>query len=452
VKPDNVHLLPDGRVKLTDFGIARLMFEATLTSNGQVFGTPSYMSPEQVAGKSLDARSDLFSLGVMLYEMVAGRKPFTGDSVITITYNIMNVAPAPLTGVPASADRIVARALAKDPSLRYRSAGEMAEEMRRAQTDFGQRPRTAGPGPASSPAWQPLSPSPPRAGTGNTSGGRSTGSAPPSLPGTGGGMPGAPSNPFGHLQPDDLWFPRPSRRRPSLSPRVRGAFSSLVILSIVGLILWFLCWSTWTAWQEFQYAGNRKTAEETAEKAHRMFSTGRFAEAAKLYHDAWRLAPTHPPMRVAKENAAVAAIRQGHRHVKNEQFSEAYDWFRRAVAYDADYPASYSELGFLNYRDGRGDMEQADRYWLRAIQLWEQRAIRATESNARLDAQRELEKLQRNVAVCWYNHAVLLEPMGRIPEAQYALRRAMYYGANTDVAMLAQQRLESYTPNWGGGS
>ncbi|HTE19901.1 MAG TPA: serine/threonine-protein kinase, partial [Armatimonadota bacterium] len=87
VKPDNVHLEPDGRVVITDFGIARLTFEPTLTADGQIFGTPSYMSPEQVTGKGIDKRSDLFSLGVMLYEMIAGRKPFSGDSVITITYN-----------------------------------------------------------------------------------------------------------------------------------------------------------------------------------------------------------------------------------------------------------------------------------------------------------------------------------------------------------------------------
>src|SRR5438093_6640026 len=144
VKPDNVHLLPDGRIKLTDFGIARLMFEASLTADGQVFGTPSYMSPEQVAGKPLDPRSDLFSLGVMLYEMVTGRKPFTGDSVITITYNIMNLTAAPLTGVPPSVDRIVARAMAKDPGLRYRSATDMVEEMRAARSELTNPTRTGG--------------------------------------------------------------------------------------------------------------------------------------------------------------------------------------------------------------------------------------------------------------------------------------------------------------------
>jgi serine/threonine-protein kinase len=130
VKPDNVHLEPDGRVVITDFGIARLTFEPTLTAEGQVFGTPSYMSPEQVTGKGLDRRSDLFSLGVMLFEMVAGRKPFTGDSVITITYNIMNMALPPLGGSLQHVDAVIRCATSKDPSQRYGSAAEMLEDLR----------------------------------------------------------------------------------------------------------------------------------------------------------------------------------------------------------------------------------------------------------------------------------------------------------------------------------
>jgi serine/threonine protein kinase len=130
VKPDNVHMLPDGRVKITDFGIARITFEPTLTADGQIFGTPSYMSPEQVTGKGIDPRSDIFSLGVMLYEMASGRKPFTGDSVITITYNIMNLEPSPLAGIPPAAAAIVRRAMAKSPDQRYRSAAEIAAELR----------------------------------------------------------------------------------------------------------------------------------------------------------------------------------------------------------------------------------------------------------------------------------------------------------------------------------
>jgi serine/threonine-protein kinase len=125
IKPDNIQILSNGQVKITDFGIARLTFQPNLTMDGQVFGTPSYMSPEQVVGKEIDARSDLFSLGVMLYEMISGQKPFAGDSVVSITYAIMNKEPVQ----PAQADRklwlVISKSLEKTPSMRYSSAAEM---------------------------------------------------------------------------------------------------------------------------------------------------------------------------------------------------------------------------------------------------------------------------------------------------------------------------------------
>ena len=124
IKPDNIHLLPGGRVKLTDFGIARITHEDQLTVAGQVFGTPSYMSPEQVVGRAIDARSDLFSLGILLYEMVAGRKPFTGDSVATITYQIVNGATPQMTGVSPAIEAVINRAMAKNPADRFASAAE----------------------------------------------------------------------------------------------------------------------------------------------------------------------------------------------------------------------------------------------------------------------------------------------------------------------------------------
>ena len=130
VKPDNVHILPGGIIKLTDFGIARITAEPSITSQGQVFGTPSYMSPEQVASHTVDHRTDLFSLGITLYEMLTGRKPFVGDSVITITYNIMNTQPPMPVGVPAAMQAILQKALSKDPVLRYQSASQMAADLR----------------------------------------------------------------------------------------------------------------------------------------------------------------------------------------------------------------------------------------------------------------------------------------------------------------------------------
>src|SRR5205823_10393701 len=163
VKPDNIHLLPDGRVKITDFGIARITFEPTLTADGQIFGTPSYMSPEQVTGKGIDARSDIFSLGVMLYEMVTGRKPFTGDSVITITYNIMNLDPSPAAGAPPQVQQIIRRAMSKNPGQRYRTATDMASELRAVNTRAAPAPTALAPRPGPAAPAYPAPSYPPRA-------------------------------------------------------------------------------------------------------------------------------------------------------------------------------------------------------------------------------------------------------------------------------------------------
>jgi len=134
IKPDNIQLTSSG-VKITDFGIARLTFQPNLTMDGQVFGTPSYMSPEQVRGGEIDARSDIFSVGVVLYEMLTGQKPFTGDSVITITYAILNHQPPVMTQVNYALQRVIEQALEKSSALRYSSAKAMADALGQAQAD-----------------------------------------------------------------------------------------------------------------------------------------------------------------------------------------------------------------------------------------------------------------------------------------------------------------------------
>ena len=125
IKPDNVQLTSSGVVKITDFGIARLTFQPNLTMDGQVFGTPSYMSPEQVVGKEIDQRTDLFSVGVMLYEMVTGNKPFTGDNVIAITHAIVNSTPPAPSNINMPLWMCIQRALEKSPAMRYHNANEM---------------------------------------------------------------------------------------------------------------------------------------------------------------------------------------------------------------------------------------------------------------------------------------------------------------------------------------
>lgn len=131
VKPANIMITADGTVKIMDFGIAKA--GGSMTSTGQVLGTPNYMSPEQVKGRPLDGRSDLFSFGVILYEMLTGEKPFTGQNVTTIIYKIVNenpIAPRDLdVTVHPGLSALVTRALAKSPEDRYQSGAELVHDL-----------------------------------------------------------------------------------------------------------------------------------------------------------------------------------------------------------------------------------------------------------------------------------------------------------------------------------
>ena len=135
VKPANLMMLKNGIVKITDFGIARIT-DQSKTATGTVLGTPSYMSPEQLAGKKVDGRSDIFSLGVCLFEFLTGEKPFTGESVATLVYQISTQPhPSPKqanANVPDLVLPIIDKALAKDPEKRYQHARDMAADLRSA--------------------------------------------------------------------------------------------------------------------------------------------------------------------------------------------------------------------------------------------------------------------------------------------------------------------------------
>ena len=129
IKPSNIMLLADGTVKVTDFGIARIE-SSTLTRAGAVMGSPSYMSPEQFLGISVDARSDLYSAGVVLYELLTGEVPFPG-SFSTAMHRVLNETPTPVSAlnvhVPKGIDLLLGRALAKQPADRFQSAGEFKQ-------------------------------------------------------------------------------------------------------------------------------------------------------------------------------------------------------------------------------------------------------------------------------------------------------------------------------------
>jgi len=170
IKPANIMILESGLVKLTDFGIAKMM-TVGMTQAGQILGTPNYMSPEQVKGRQVDGRSDIFSLGVILYELVTGEKPFGGQNITTVIYKIINenpISPRELDAtIPLGLSYSIQKALAKSPDERYQTCRELAEDLRNyknlggaaapSATVIFRRPpiQTMGAEPAPPPAVQP---------------------------------------------------------------------------------------------------------------------------------------------------------------------------------------------------------------------------------------------------------------------------------------------------------
>jgi eukaryotic-like serine/threonine-protein kinase len=135
IKPGNIMLTSDGEVKVMDFGIARTATGDTLTQTAAVLGTASYLSPEQAQGESVDGRSDIYSLGCVLYEMVTGRPPFTGDSPVAIAYKHVKDDPVPPSrvnpDVPDDLEAVIMKSMAKNAANRYQSADEMRQDLQR---------------------------------------------------------------------------------------------------------------------------------------------------------------------------------------------------------------------------------------------------------------------------------------------------------------------------------
>ena len=149
IKPANIMLAADGSVKVADFGIARMQ-SSTLTLAGTILGTPGYMSPEQLTGQAADFRSDIYSAGVVLYEMLTGERAFYGSNIPSVIYKVINTTLLPpshlRSGIPVAFDGVVARAVAKQPEARYPSARAFADDVAHALQQFqhSQGPLVAG--------------------------------------------------------------------------------------------------------------------------------------------------------------------------------------------------------------------------------------------------------------------------------------------------------------------
>jgi serine/threonine protein kinase len=231
VKPANILITADNRVKITDFGIARLD-TSNLTQEGQLLGTPNYMAPEQIQGKEVDHRADLFALGVVLYEMLTRHKPFQGENLTVVSHRIVYDQFTPprdyAKELPPGLERILDRALEKDPARRYQRAKDMVEDLRRvlaesSRDDLNETLSIAS-WPAGVPPVPPVPSVPPIPGGGATiagGAGATTASSPPVAV----AKPPKPPKP-----PKPV---KPRAPRPALSFKRIGLFAALGALLLV---------------------------------------------------------------------------------------------------------------------------------------------------------------------------------------------------------------------------
>ncbi len=297
VKPANILINQEGRVKITDFGIARLD-SSNLTQEGQLLGTPNYMAPEQIQGREVDHRADLFSLGVVLYEMLTRHKPFQGENLTVVSHRIVYDQFTPLReyarDLPPGVDRILNRALEKDPGRRYQRAREMMDDLRqiagaataRGGDDLNETmalpplamPAPAAPAapapaakgsfldrlrgrPASAPAPAsppPPAPPPPADGTAGTGPGTGSGSSVSALP------PPAPAAAPTPSLVDTVATAAPPAVKP---PASRTSPRRLVIAGLLALLASLLLWGGALLWTKGGPAGPQRDAEEDAKRA-----------------------------------------------------------------------------------------------------------------------------------------------------------------------------------------
>jgi hypothetical protein len=376
IKPENIHILPTGLVKITDFGIARLKYEPNLTMDGQIFGTPSYMSPEQVQGGAIDERSDLFSVGVILYEMLAGYKPFQGDSVITITYNIVHTEPPSPPSIPAPLEWVIRKALRKSPAERFASALEMKQALENALAQMNAPPVIATPMGAPSPYGMPAptggyppynAPAPtggtlpPPYGAPAPTGGTLPPpyGAPPPVPPPTPAPPPTASAPAPYLPP-----PPP---KPVLSPAARQFLGTLLaVILIGGAVLGVVImgvFSATRAYQEYQLQQIDEKVAARAKEAEKLFGQGRYLEAAQIYDQLYRSAQSTKWKDEFRRNTASALTMHGNQLLQARRYEEALRVYQQAVQY-APLPEAYAGMAAAEAQ--LGNREGAVNHWASA--------------------------------------------------------------------------------------
>lgn len=417
IKPANIQMLPGGRVKLTDFGIARITAEPSITASGQIFGTPSYMSPEQIAGKEIDARSDLFSVGVVLYETLTATKPFTGDSVVTITYNIMNLPTPRPAGVPDGLADVVARAMEKDAARRFQSAEEFSNALKTALTQGagatppppiffppGQAPHGA-PAPSGPPMGAPVPP----AGT----------SLPPGYPASG-PRPSPARN-----------LPRPAPYRPRRPPKPfwtpsqRAAVITAFLAIVAGGLLVLAIYGVVQAYDNYQMQQADAQAAQSINRGNHYLDEKQYDQAVAQYADALKM-DLGPDTRKSVIQGITAAYTQwANDTIDQGNPGYALTLVDKALQYD---PNSTDAL-FVAGRaySSMGQMAQA-------LSFWERAAGDPSSSSGKA----AIDILQRY----YMSVARAAENTGDTAGAISAWQKVVQVGPGTDLARQAQEEID----------
>jgi serine/threonine protein kinase len=321
VKPANILITADNRVKITDFGIARLD-SSNLTQEGQLLGTPNYMAPEQIQGRDVDHRADLFALGVVLYEMLTRHKPFQGENLTVVSHRIVYDHFTPpkeyVQNLPAGLEAVLNRALDKDPNRRYQKAKEMVADLRRlsgsvAGDDLNETQSIAVMGPIvhTPPQGAPLGASWAQAPTTDhgTQGTPPSVNLPPPLPHPPSNVSPVPSNTTHATQP--------SARKASLVAPGRtiltASIAALLLLAVAAALFGWLWWSTPRTGRDPQQDERQKQVISLVHTGYQVLIAGDPKTAARIFKQAEEIAPEEQKqfLRNARINAEKTAAEFG---------------------------------------------------------------------------------------------------------------------------------------------